>query len=77
MQWLKNNKRRLMVIAVTSSVAEIACLYYLVNLEYMQHVETWQISLYLIPWVIFTLSFLPLIYLFWFKSAKPGLMTIC
>ena len=67
-------KKPLVATAFLSAITAIVFILYLRNKGTIE-VEKWQLGLFVLPWVVFAASFLPLIYLSWFRSNKFGSAT--
>jgi hypothetical protein len=71
MQWIENNKITLNVVsaifAVTAVGAPVAF-----RSDEAADLERWQLGLVILPWMLFTISFLPLVYLSWFRRLQTS-----
>lgn len=70
MQWIENNKATLNALSVISAVAAAVALVVFRSREAVNF-EPWQLGLAVLPWVLFTIFFLPLVHRSWFKRPQP------
>lgn len=75
MDFIIKYKKTLTTIAFISAATAFAFILYLRDKGTIENVANWQIGLFVLPWIIFTLSFLPLTYLSWFGTNKFGAAT--
>lgn len=75
MEWIRKNKLRLSVL---SAIAAAAALGVLISARAEKSIalEPWQLGVAILPWAIFTVAFLPLVYLSWFGRARAKIFTI-
>jgi len=74
MDWILKNKKVLMIICLLSAIFASAEL--ILTQIYLTEpivVEKWQAGLFLTPFIISSLSFVPLMYLMWFQGQSSGM----
>jgi hypothetical protein len=78
MNWIERHQLTLKAISAVCGLAA-ATLILWHFFRYAGQPASWrgyQIGLFALPWLIGTAAFTPLIYLSWFKDAKPGFFRI-
>lgn len=76
MQWIENNKVTLSVVSAISALAAVGVLVVFQSLE-AATIERWHLGLAILPWMLFTIVFLPLVYLSWFtRRQSPGIRAV-
>lgn len=71
MQWIENNKVILNVVSAISALAAAGVLVVFRSDEAV-NLEHWQLGLAILPWMLFTIFFLPLVYLSWFRRPQSS-----
>ncbi len=75
MVWIRKNKRLLNLSIIILVCISLVTLYIFRNIEETT-IESWQLGLIMLPWLMTTIFLLPLIYLSWFGSDKKNIFTI-
>jgi hypothetical protein len=76
MHWIENNKVILNVATAISALAAVGVLVVFRSVEAV-NLERWHLGLAILPWMLFTIFFLPLVYLSWFRRPQsPGIRIV-
>jgi len=78
MSWIERHQLKLKVISAVCGLAA-ATLILWHFFRYGERTVSWeryQFGLFMLPWLIGAAAFTPLLYLSWFKDAKPGFFQI-
>jgi len=75
MEWIRKNKLRLSVLSAIAAAAALGVLI-VARGETSIALEPWPLGLAILPWAIFIVAFMPLVYLSWFGRARTKIFTI-
>jgi hypothetical protein len=67
MQWIVKNKRKLIIVCGISFIIALVELFFFRSRGGELNIRPSQIGFIMLPWVVTASSFMPLVYLSWFK----------
>lgn len=76
MEHIRRNKKSLGLLATLGALGTVAVLLLAKGQLGSGEAQPWQIGLFALPWVLFVVSFLPLLYLSWFGGCRHPLVAI-
>lgn len=76
MYWIVKHKKSFVITAFLSAMAAVTLILYLRDKGTIESIEKWQLGLFVLPWVTFASSSLPLMFLSLFRTNKFGSATI-
>ena len=74
MEWIRKNKLKLSVLSAIAAATALGVMI-AARAGKIVALEPWQLGLAILPWAIFTMAFMPLVYLSWFGRVRAKIFT--
>jgi hypothetical protein len=76
MQWIQKNKTKIIIVCGLTAIMAAVELFLFRLRDGEQTIKPWQLGFIILPWLVFSFSFMPLVYLSWFQRSHLVPFTI-